>query len=231
MQMKQNELCHRVRQYLFSCADLQYRDFQSKLMPTVDKEKIIGVRTPFLRKYAKELFKSGEYQEFLSDLPHKYYEEDNLHGFLLEQISDADECILRLDEFLHFVDNWATCDGIKPRCFKKNPDKALMAAYRWIDGKEIYVVRFGIGVLMNYFLDGNFDERFCERVASVHSGEYYINMMCGWYFATALAKQYDTAIVYLRDRRLDETVHKITVRKAIESFRISEEKKKYIRSL
>lgn len=221
----------RVQARLFEMQDLKYRDFHSKLMPTVDKEKIIGVRTPELRKFAKELSKKEEAKDFLKILPHKYYEEDNLHAFLIEQIKDFDECVSALDNFLLYVDNWATCDMMTPKVFKKNTDKLLPKINEWLISDYTYEVRFAIGMLMKFYLDENFDEKYLKLVAGVKSDEYYINMMIAWYFATALAKQWDKALPYIENRILDKWTHNKAIQKAVESYRITEEQKEYLKTL
>ena len=216
---------------LFEIQDAAYRDFHSRLVPTLEKERIIGVRTPALRTLAKELAKDKNVDSFLKKLPHKYYEENNLHAFILETYKDFDACIEELEKFLPFVDNWATCDGLRPRCFKGNEGKLFPLALKWIEDKRVYVKRFGIGVLMNHFLDEHFEDSHLEIVSMIHSDEYYINMMIAWYFATALAKQYDKTIPYIEKQKLDRWTHNKTIQKAIESYRITSEQKAYLKTL
>lgn len=220
-----------ITEALFSMQDLEYRRFQCKLMPTVDPEAVIGVRTPALRALAKK--RKGEEcaETFMSELPHRYYEENNLHAFLIEQIADYDACIRALERFLPFVDNWATCDMMRPRCFKRHLSELLKQIEVWLLSTHPFTVRFGIEMLMTFYLDEAFDSRYLEMVAGVQREEYYVNMMCAWYFATALAKQWDSAIVYLEESRLPLWVHNKTIQKAIESYRIDNEQKKYLRSL
>ena len=220
-----------ITKALFKMQDTVYRDFQAGLCPSLDKQKIIGVRIPLLRQYAKEISKSRDVSDFLCDLPHKYYEEDNLHAFIIEIYRDFDECIAALDRFLPHIDNWATCDSLRPKCFKHNKEKLLPKALGWIDSEHIYTKRFGIGVLMNHFLEESFDESHLEVVSDIKSCEYYINMMRAWYFETALAKQYDKAVVYLKENRLDVWTHNKTIQKAVESYRITAEKKDYLKTL
>ena len=220
-----------VQARLFELQDLAYRDFHSRLMPTVPKEKIIGVRVPELRKFAKEFAKTEDSKEFLKILPHKYYEEDNLHAFLIEQIKDFDECISALDNFLLCVDNWATCDMMSPKIFKKNTEKLLPKIEEWLISDYTYQVRFAIGMLMKFYLDENFDERYLRLVASVKSDEYYINMMIAWYFATALAKQWGKTLPYIENKVLDQWTHNKAIQKAVESYRITEEQKEYLKTL
>jgi len=200
-------------------------------MPSVDPDTVIGVRTPILRKYAKKIANDPKISDFLNDLPHKYYEENNLHAFLIEQITDEKELVSRLDAFIPFVDNWATCDSMKPKAFKKTPYVALDIAYRYMASEHEYTVRFGIGILMNYFLDDNFDPKFLDDVSNLRSDKYYINMMIAWYFATALTKRYEESVKYIENRRLDTWVHNKTISKACDSFKIEKAKKEYLKGL
>ena len=220
-----------IRERLFSMADEKYKAFQSALMPTVDKSKVIGVRTPQLRLFAKELYKAGDYDTFLSYLPHKYYEEDNLHALLIDKIKDFDECVAEIEKLLPFIDNWATCDMLRPKVLKTEPDKLYEYIDMWLKSDEVYTVRYAIGCLCSFYLDDNFRPEHLSAVAEIKSEEYYINMMIAWYFATALAKQYDSTVVYLQERKLPEWVHRKTIQKAVESYRISDETKMYLRSL
>ena len=220
-----------IREKLISMADESYRDFQSKLMPTVDKNKVIGVRTPLLRSFAKDLHKSAGYHDFMGDLPHKYYEEDNLHALLIDKIKDFDECIAEIEKLLPYIDNWATCDMLRPKVLKKEPERLLGCIYSWLDSDKTYVVRYGIGCLCSFYLDDNFSPDQLCRVAAIKSDEYYINMMIAWYFATALAKQYVSTVAYLEKRKLPDWVHRKTIQKAVESYRINDETKVYLRSL
>lgn len=220
-----------VQERLFALQDLQYRDFQAKLMPTVDKDTIIGVRTPELRKLAKELKGGEEAAEFLRALPHAYYDENNLHGFLLSEIKDYAECVAALDAFLPQVDNWATCDLMSPKCFKRHKAELKADIRRWMVSDELYTVRFGIEMLMSHFLDGDFFPESLDWVADIRSEEYYLRMMQAWYFATALAKQYDAALPYIESRRLEDWTHNKAIQKSVESYRISDEQKEYLRSL
>ena len=211
--------------------DLKYKDFQAKLMPTVEKERIIGVRTPLLRAFAKNLSKTGAVSVFLKSLPHKYYEEDNLHAFLIEEIKDYSECIRELNNFLPYVNNWATCDSMTPKVLKKNKEKLLAQIYIWLKSNKIYTVRFAIKCLMTHFLDDDFNEEYLETVSKIKSDEYYIKMMIAWYFATALAKQYESTVKYIENEKLEFWIHNKTIQKAIESFRIPDEKKSYLKTL
>lgn len=218
-----------IQTTLLSLQDTKYRDFHAKLMPNIDKNTIIGVRVPQIRALAKEI--KGEEDAFLKELPHKYYEENNLHAVLVSEMKDFDECIRRLDEFLPFVDNWATCDIMKPKPFRNNKEKLLLQTEKWLKSEHTYTVRFAIEMLMTHFLDEDFDEKYLEQVSGIKSDEYYINMMIAWYFATALAKKWDFAVKYLEEKRLSKWVHNKTIRKAIESYRITENQKKYLRTL
>ncbi len=229
-----SEIVRKIQKELFEMQDLKYRDFHSRLMPTVDKEKVIGVRVPQLRKYTSNFAKNSSQEiirEFMQTLPHKFYEEDNLHGFLIEKIKDYDQCIAALDEFLPYIDNWATCDMMNPQVLKKEPEKLLEQVKVWLKAEETYVVRFAMGCLMNYYLDEHFKTECADLVAEVQSEEYYIQMMQAWYFATALAKQYEVILPYLLEHRLNPWVHNKTIQKAIESYRITPEQKVYLRTL
>lgn len=216
---------------LFEMQDTAYRDFHSRLVPTLDKETIIGVRTPALRAFAKELAKNEDIDSFLKSLPHKYYEENNLHAFVIETYKSFDACIDALDTFLPFVNNWATCDGMRPKCFKGNEEKLLSKALEWINDDRVYVKRFGIEVIMNHFLDEHFDKNLLDIVSEIRSDEYYINMMIAWFFATALAKQYDKTIAYIQNGCLDRWTHNKTIQKAVESFRLTDSQKEYLKTL
>lgn len=222
-----------IQNGLLQLQDLGYRDFHAKLMPTIDPKVIIGIRTPILRKYAKELFKNPQIdmEIFIRNLPHTYYEENNLHGLYIDQIKDFDRCVQLLDAFLPYVNNWATCDMMSPKVFAKNKQKLLSRVERWIASDSVYEVRFAIGVYMTHFLEEDFRTEYADRVAAVNSVEYYINMMRAWYFATALAKQYDAILPYLENQCLDQWTHNKTIQKAIESYRILPEQKEYLRSL
>ena len=229
--MSSREVIENVQADLFAIQDLAYRDFQAKLMPTVNKETVIGVRTPSLRAYAKKFGKTDNVSAFLEVLPHKYYEENNLHGLLIEQIKAYPSCIAALDRFLPYIDNWATCDSPLPKCFDKNKEDILERAKKWIAADTTYVKRYGMGVMMRLFLDEDFKEEYIQLVAGVKSEEYYVNMMIAWYMATALAKQWDAAIPYIQEHRLSEWVHRKSIQKAVESYRITPEQKDYLKGL
>lgn len=221
-----------IRNCLFELKDEKYKEFTLKLIPGLEPDNVIGVRTPQIAKIAKEIIKSGDYSSFLDDCPHKYYEEMGIHVAIINSMKDYDSVIREIDRFIPYVDNWATCDGIKPRkAFSKNCDRLIIDAKRWIKSEHIYTKRFGIEMIMNFFLDDNFKREYNDLVASIRSDEYYINMMIAWYFATALAKQYNDTIPFIENRRLDEWTHKKTIQKARESYRITEEQKEYLKSL
>ncbi len=226
-----NTIESRIQERLFALQDLKYKEFQCKLMPTVSPDTVIGVRTPELRKLAKELSNEPEIKEYLKILPHRYYEENNLHGFMLERLKDYGEAVAGVDAFLPYVDNWATCDSMSPKVFKKHLPELLTNIKKWIADRHTYTVRFGIGMLMGYYLDHEFSPEFPAWVAGIRSEEYYINMMIAWYFATALAKQWDAVLPYIEERRLDKWTHNKTIQKAVESYRIAEEQKAYLRTL
>ena len=227
LQGKKTEL----QQQLFTMQDLKYRDFQSKLLPGIEKETIIGIRTPVLRKFAKEFSQTEEAQTFLKKMPHQYYEENNLHMMLIAANKDYESCLKQVKSFLPYINNWATCDLPLPKCFAKHKQELLMEIKDWITSGETYTIRYGIGVLMSLYLDDDFTPEYLKQVSAVESEEYYVNMMIAWYFATALAKQWDNTIPYLEEKKLSVWVHKKTIQKAIESFRITPEQKEYLRTL
>ena len=216
---------------LLKLQDTEYRDFQSKLIPTVDVEYFIGVRTPELRKMAKSFAKRPDVDEFLQQLPHDYFDENQLHAFILSEMKDYDKCVERLQEFLPYVNNWATCDQMSPKIFKKHKSELLPIIDEWIASGETYTIRFGIGMLMEHFLDEDFDLAYPEKVAAVRSEEYYVNMMIAWYFATALAKQYDAILPFIENKKLDVWCHNKAIQKSVESYRITPEQKEYLRGL
>lgn len=218
-----------IQKRLFEMQDIGYRDFQSALIPSIDKNTVIGVRTPLLRTLAKETYKNEEADSFLASLPHKYFEENQLHSFLISMERDFDKCLRLVDDFLPFVDNWATCDQLSPVCFYKNACLLLNNINRWLESSSTYEVRFGILSLMRYFLDERFDIRYAEIVASIRTDEYYIKMMQAWYFATALYKQYDAVLPIIEQKRLDTWTHNKAIQKAIESRRITDKQKLYLK--
>ncbi|MCR4581695.1 MAG: DNA alkylation repair protein [Bacilli bacterium] len=216
---------------LMKYKDDKYKEFQAKLVPNISKDIIIGIRTPDMRKIAKEVFESEDRDSFLNDLPHKYYEENLIHFFVISMIKDFDECIKRVEEFLPYVDCWPVSDQASPKSFKKNHDKLLPYIKKWIKSKHVYTSRFGIRMLMNEYLGEDFKEEYLKLVASVKGDDYYLKMMVAWYFATALAKRYDETIIYFENHVLDDWVHKKAIQKAIESYRVTDEHKEYLRSL
>ena len=220
-----------ITEKLFEKQDLGYREFHAGLMPTVEKEKIIGVRTPQLRSLAREMRDKPEAAAFMQSLPHTYYEENNLHGMLISQETDYARTVARLQAFLPYVDNWATCDLIRPKAFRSCPAPLLPQLREWLSSSHPFTVRFGMEMLMAYYLDNAFSPEQLTWVAEAETEEYYVRMMTAWYFATALAKQYDAAVVFLKQRRLSAWTHRKTIQKAVESNRISQEKKAYLRSL
>lgn len=220
-----------IRAELFKMQDVDYRDFNSKLIPTVDKESMIGIRTPELRKYAKAIGKKEEVKEFLQALPHKYFDENQLHAFIISEIKDFKNCIAEINRFLPYIDNWATCDQLSPKVFKKHHSELFVYIKDWLKSDKVYTLRFGIGMLMEHFLDEDFDILYPEMVSKIRSDEYYINMMIAWYFATALAKQYESIIPFIENNSLDIWTHNKAIQKAVESLRISDEKKEYLKSL
>lgn len=220
-----------ILQELLLMQDDRYRDFQSSLIPTVAKERIIGVRTPKLRAFAKRLRGSPEAEAFLRVLPHDYFEENQLHAFLIEEIRDYTTCISALNAFLPHVDNWATCDMMSPKVLGRHPEALRREITHWLASPHPYTVRYAIGMLMRWYLDAHFSNADLQAVASTESGNYYVKMMIAWYFATALAKQYDAAILYLQMPQLPPWTHNKTIQKALESNRITAEQKQYLRTL
>lgn len=220
-----------IQNLLFANADEKYAQFQANLTPTIPRELFIGVRVPVIRKLAKDLYKKGEYEEFIQTLPHVYYDENLLHGILLTQIKDVNNLIEELDRFLPFVDNWAVCDTMKPKVFSKHKEILLEKIQEWIHSDKTYTIRFGIGMMMGYFLDQDFKKEYLDWISKLRSEEYYVNMMIAWYFATALTKQWDASIEYLEQKKLDVWTHNKSIQKAIESRCISDERKEYLRSL
>lgn len=220
-----------IRARLFSLADAAYGDFSAALMPDMPRERVIGVRTPRLRALAKELRGTPEAEAFLAALPHFYFEESNLHGFLLDGIRDFDTCLAAVEAFLPHIDNWATCDQTSPRALIKEPQALLCHVQGWLKSSHTYTVRFGIETLMRHFLDDRFSCDCADAVAALRSDAYYVNMMIAWYFATALAKQYDAILPYIENHRLDTWTHNKAIQKATESYRITEAQKAYLRTL
>ena len=227
----ENKLTQEIRNELFDMQDLKYRELQTGIIPSRDPQTLIGVRTPALRSFAKQLAKREDLSDFLNDLPHHYFDEDQLHAFIISEMKDYGTCMAELEKFLPFVDNWATCDQMSPKIFKKHKEELLVKIREWIASDKPYTVRFGIGMLMQHFLDEDFDPAYPELAAGIRSEEYYVKMMIAWYFATALAKQYDAVLPYIENQRLDAWTHNKAIQKAIESYRITPEQKEYLRTL
>ena len=219
-----------IRAQLFALQDKEYQIFHSRLMPTLLPETVIGVRVPLLRRLAKQLVDTPEAETFLQCLPHFYYEENALHAFLLEAVRDYGTALAATERFLPYVDNWAVCDSFSPKVFAQHKPELLTAIRRWLGSDQVYTVRYGIGMLMRYYLDEQFKPEYPKKVAEVKSDEYYVNMMIAWYLATALAKQWEATIPYIEERRLPEWVHRKTIQKAVESYRITPEQKAYLKS-
>ena len=220
-----------LQEKLFALRDEGYRDFSSKLIPNVPSERVIGVRTPALRAFAKDFAKTPEAADFLRALPHFYLEENNLHAFLIERIRDYDACAAALDAFLPFVDNWAVCDCMNPPCLRKKPERLLADTRRRLDSGALYTRRFALRILMAHFLDGEFRPEVLDWAAQIETEEYYLRMMQAWFFATALAKRWDETLPYIEEHRLEPWTHNKAIQKALESFRVSEERKAYLRTL
>ena len=229
--MRTDALAEKIREELQGLQDLKYRDLQVQIIPSVKPESIIGVRTPELRRMAKELAGEEGIRAFLDGLPHRYFEEDQLHAFLISGMKDYAACLRELERFLPYVDNWATCDQMSPKVFRKHRTELLESIQRWMASEQTYTVRFGIGMLMEHYLDEDFDPVYPEMAASVRSEEYYVNMMTAWYFATALAKQYEAVLPFIENRRLDAWTHNKAIQKAAESYRITPEQKEYLKTL
>lgn len=220
-----------IQKRLLELSDEKNADFSAKLTPGIDREKFLGVRIPASRKLAKEIIKENEHKDFLNSLPHKYYDENILHSILISEIKDYDECIKYIDEFLPYVDNWAVCDTMSPKAFKNKHERLMNDILRWVDSDQTYTIRFGLKILMAHFLDNDFKKEYLEIPAKIKSDEYYINMMIAWFYATALAKQWDSTIVYIENGVLDKWVHNKAIQKARESYRITTEQKEYLKSL
>lgn len=220
-----------IQEELFRLADKEYADFQAKLAPTIDRETFIGVRVPELRKFAKVVQKHGECEQFLRTVPHSYYDENMLHSILISGMKKYEECLEMLEIFLPYVDNWAVCDTLRPKIFAKHKDAVLAKIHEWVASDHVYTCRFGIDMLMTYYLDDDFKEEYLAIPAAVTSDEYYVKMMVAWYYATALAKQWDATIVYLTENRLPVWTHNKTIQKAKESNRITPEQKTFLNDL
>ena len=224
-------MIEQIRKELFQMQDVEYRDFQAKLIPGADPECMIGVRTPQLRAYAKQLVKNEEVSAFLADLPHRYFDENQLHAFTISLMKDYEQCIEEVNRFLPYVDNWATCDQMSPKVFKKHKGELLPQIREWIASDATYTIRFGVGMLMEHFLDDDFEPEYPEMVARLRSDEYYVNMVIAWYFATALAKQYESVLPFIEEQRLAPWTHNKAIQKSVESYRITPEQKAYLKTL
>lgn len=220
-----------IQKRLLELSDEKNADFSAKLTPGIDREKFLGVRIPASRKLAKEIIKENEHKDFLNSLPHKYYDENILHSILISEIKDYDECIKYIDDFLPYVDNWAVCDTMSPKAFKNEHERLMNDILRWVNSDQTYAIRFGLKMLMAHFLDNDFKKEYLEIPAKIKSDEYYINMMIAWFYATALAKQWDSTIVHIENGVLDKWVHNKAIQKARESYRITTEQKEYLKSL
>lgn len=220
-----------LRDALFALQDINYKAFHEKLIPTVPPETVIGIRTPVLRRFASDYAKTPDAAEFRASLPHAYYEENNLHAFLIEKIRDFDQALAALEAFLPYINNWATCDAFAPKVFAKHTDELLPHIESWIASEKTYTVRYGLGTLMRYYLDEHFKPEYLTLAAGVRSEEYYVNMMIAWFFATALAKQYDAALQILLEHKLDIWTHNKAIQKARESYRITDAQKAYLSTL
>lgn len=219
-----------IKKKLFRLQDVGYGDFHSKLMPNIAREKIIGIRVPVLRRFVKKL-SEAEKEDFLQQLPHNYYEENNLHGLIIMESRDYGSCIGELERFLPYIDNWATCDMLRPKILRKHLPELLEKIYQWLASEDTYTVRLAIGFLMSFYLDdGAYQREYLAKVAKVSSKEYYVRMMVAWYFATALAKQYQDALPYMQKGRLEEWTRRKAIQKALESRRVSPEHKEYLRN-
>lgn len=220
-----------VYERLIACSDEQYKAFQSKLVPNIPEETVLGVRTPEMRRIAREIRGTEEAEGFLAELPHRYYEENLVHFFLIAMIKDFDQCVQAVETFLPYVDCWPVCDQSTPKVFARNHEKLLPLIQKWMSSAHVYTVRFGIRILMNEFLGEDFKPEHLGWVAAMHGEDYYIRMMVAWYFATALAKQYDESVVYIEEHRLDPWTHKKAIQKAVESFRVTDAHKEYLKTL
>ena len=228
-----NDFTEKVQAELFGMRDEKYKNFHIKLMPGIDPDKVIGVRTPELKAYAKKLCKDERVDEFIKDIPHDFYDENNLHGFIINLEKDYDKTVKMLDVFLPLVDNWATCDLLRPASFKKKENRGKLIDYikELIKSEHTYTRRFGMEMLMTHYLDEDFSDEYPALISKINCDEYYIMMMSAWYFATALAKQYDSVIPYIENNVLDKRTHNKAIQKAVESFRITDEQKTYLKSL
>lgn len=220
-----------IREHLLSLEDKEYKSFHTALMPTIDPDTVIGIRIPVLREYAGVLIKEGRTADFLNDLPHKYYEENNLHAFIIAELRDFDSLSAEIERFLPFVDNWATCDSLRPAAFGRNKEKLLDLIKKWLQSDKEFTVRFAVEMLMIHFLKEDFSEEYLRLVSEIKSDKYYINMMCAWFFAEALYFRYDAAVLYFTGNKLTDFVHNKAINKACESRKISDGIKAELRTL
>ena len=221
----------KIYKELQALKEKEYADFQAKLVPTIEPSTILGITVPKLRALAKSYIRDQECQVFLDSLPHNYYDENMLHAILISEMKDYDKCINRLEAFLPYVDNWAVCDIMSPKLFKRYREDLMTRIKVWMASEETYTIRFGLGMLMTHFLDEDFRPEYLDMASNIRSDEYYVNMMIAWFFATALAKQWEVSLPYIEDKRLDDWTHKKAIQKARESLRISKEKKEYLKGL
>ena len=219
-----------IQNYLLSQKDEKYRDFTLPLIPNVDKDSFIGVRLPIIKKYAKQIDNKSK-EEFLDSLPHKYHEENLLHAFILSNIKDYDEFIKQVDKFLPYVSNWSISDTICNKYLNKHKDKLIVEIYKWLKSDELYRVRYAVKCLMNYYLGEDFKEEHIDAVSKVKLDDYYVQMMIAWYLATGLAKNYNDFIKAIENKKFTPFIHNKAIQKAIESYRVSDEHKEYLRSL
>lgn len=220
-----------IQKKLKELSDIEYAKFQAKLTPNVDESLFIGVRVPMVRKLAKEIYSSNQHTSFIRRLPHKYYDENMLHGLILSEYKDYIECVKDVDSFLPYVDNWAVCDIMSPKCFKKNKDKLINKIVEWTKSDKTYTCRFGLEMLMSHFLDEDFKKEYLDIPVSIKLEDYYVKMMVAWFFATALTKQWESTIPFIENNCLEKWTHNKTIQKARESFRISNEQKEYLKAL
>jgi len=220
----------RIRDLLFEEKDEGYKAFQAPLLPGISPDSMIGVRTPVLRRIAKKMT-AEEKKEFISTLPHRYYEENNLHAYVLSLEKDFEKCFSAIDAFLPYIDNWATCDGLRPICIKGNEDRLLTYIYSWLDSGECYTIRFATEMLMLHYMKDNFRDEYPQKIAGILSEEYYVNMMSAWYFATLITKRWDDGIKYLEEHLLSPFVHAKTISKVCDSLAVPREKKEYVKKL
>ena len=216
---------------IYKYQDIKYQKFLQNLIPNINPDLIIGVKTPELKNLAKIYFNNNDIDIFLNTLPHIYFEENQLHAFIINNIKDFNICIKEVNTFLPYINNWATCDQLNPKCFKKNHLLLLPYISTWLNSNDTYSIRFGIRMLMNYFLDDDYDIKYLDIVSNIKSDEYYINMMIAWFFQVALVKQYNDAVKYLENKKLNNFVHNKAISKAIDSYRIDNNTKEYLKKL